>query len=223
MTDEDPAFAEAFEHGTVRGVLHHPPGSVHLAMVLTHGAGTNADSVLLKTVAAALAAAGVAVLRYDLPFRQRRRTGPPHPSSAAADRSGLQDAAAALKAAFEAPVILAGHSYGGRQASMLAAEQPSCCCALLLLSYPLHPPSKPEQLRTAHFTSLRTPVVFVHGASDPFGSESELRTAISIIPAWTQLCIVPGAGHELHKGRFDLQAYVVNPLQRLESSETIRP
>lgn len=219
MTKEDSAPAFPFEREGARGVLHHPPGPVRYGMVLTHGAGSNADSILLKTLAAAVAAAaGIAVLRYDLPFRQRRRTGPPHPSSAAADRSGLQLAAAALQEKLHTGIILAGHSYGGRQASILAAEQPSCCCALFLLSYPLHPPAKPEQLRTSHFTSIRTPVAFVHGERDPFGSEAELRSAIAFIPAWTCLSLVPGAGHELSKGRFDLTSYLLSPLERLVSS-----
>ena len=67
------------------------------------------------------------------------------------------------------PVVLGGHSYGGRQATMLAAEEPGVAEALLLLSYPLHPPNKPAQLRTAHFPQLRTPALFVSGTKDPFG------------------------------------------------------
>ena len=94
-------------------------------------------------------------------------------------------------------VILGGHSYGGRQASMLAAEQPDIAEMLLLLSYPLHPPRKREQLRTAHFPNLRTPALFVHGTRDPFGSIDELRTAIALIPAPTKLVAIEKAGHEL--------------------------
>ncbi len=51
---------------------------------------------------------------------------------------------------------------------MLEAEDPELAQRLLLLSYPLHPPRKPEQLRTAHFPNLRTPALFVHGDADPF-------------------------------------------------------
>ncbi len=72
------------------------------------------------------------------------------------------------------PVILGGHSYGGRQSTMLAAEEPGLVEALLLLSYPLHPPGKPAQPRTAHFPALRTPALFVHGTKDPFGTIEEL-------------------------------------------------
>jgi uncharacterized protein len=76
--------------------------------------------------------------------------------------------------------------------------------ALLLLSYPLHPPGRPERLRTEHFPRLRSPCVFVQGAVDPFGTPMELREAISLIPATTEMIAVAGAGHDLKRGRFDL-------------------
>ncbi len=80
---------------------------------------------------------------------------------------------------------------------MLAAEQPGLIDALLLLSYPLHPPRRPTELRTAHLPDLRTPALFVHGARDPFGSIEEMRRALALIPARTQLVEIPAAGHEL--------------------------
>jgi predicted alpha/beta-hydrolase family hydrolase len=87
---------------------------------------------------------------------------------------------------------------------MLAAEEAGVADGLLLLSYPLHPPEKPLQLRTAHFPSLRTPAVFVHGTKDPFGTPDELRAAIALIPAHAQIVEVEGAGHDLKKGKFEL-------------------
>ncbi len=94
-------------------------------------------------------------------------------------------------------VILGGHSYGGRQATLLAAEIPGVADALLLLSYPLHPPRKPEQFRTQHFPRLRTPSLFIHGTRDPFGSIEEMTAALAVIPARHQLIAVEKAGHEL--------------------------
>jgi predicted alpha/beta-hydrolase family hydrolase len=105
-------------------------------------------------------------------------------------------------------VLLCGQSYGGRQATMLAAEQPGLVAALLLFSYPLHPPGKPERLRTEHFPRLSLPCVFVQGSSDPFGSPDELREAIAAIPGPTELIPVNGAGHDLKSGRFDLARIV---------------
>jgi predicted alpha/beta-hydrolase family hydrolase len=94
-------------------------------------------------------------------------------------------------------VIAGGHSYGGRQSSMAAAEDSRMVDALLLLSYPLHPPRKVEQMRTAHFGELRTPAFFVHGSRDPFGSVLEMTAALNMIPARTELMVVEGAPHGL--------------------------
>jgi predicted alpha/beta-hydrolase family hydrolase len=73
--------------------------------------------------------------------------------------------------------------------------------ALIALSYPLHPPTRPADLRTAHFPALTTPVLFVHGSLDPFGTIDEMQTALSLIPAPTRLVTFDGAGHDLGRGR----------------------
>jgi hypothetical protein len=173
-------------------------------IVLTHGAGSDANAPLLVAFDRAFAAAGYVVVRYDLPFRQRRKTGPPHPSNAAEDRAGLRQAVHSLRKSVDV-VVLGGHSYGGRQSSLLAAEQPDLVPTLLLLSYPLHPPGKPEQLRTTHFANLQTPALFVHGDADPFGTPNEIGRWIT---GPHELEIVQGAGHDLKRGKFDLAAIV---------------
>jgi predicted alpha/beta-hydrolase family hydrolase len=158
--------------------------------------------------AEAFSAAGLNVLRIDLPFRQRRPKGPPSPAGAAADRAGLREAVHALRAIAAGPIILGGQSYGGRQATMLAADEPDVAAGLLLFSYPLHPPGKPDRLRTEHFPRLRIPCTFVQGTADPFGSIAELQSAIAAIPALTTLIPIDGAGHDLRRGRFDLTPLV---------------
>ena len=80
---------------------------------------------------------------------------------------------------------------------MLCAAEPELVNGLLLLSYPLHPPRKPEQLRVKHLPDLRVPTLFVHGTRDPFGSIAEMEKAIALIPAKTELLTVDGAGHDL--------------------------
>jgi predicted alpha/beta-hydrolase family hydrolase len=200
---ESDLIAIPIDEDGVRGFLHEPKESLGRGMVLTHSAGSNCSSPLLVKVAEAFRGAGVAVLRCDLPFRQRRRRGPPSPRDAEGDREGLKAAVLLLRGRVTGGVILAGHSYGGRQASMLAADEPELAERLLLLSYPLHPPGKPDQLRVQHFPRLRTPALFVHGTADPFGSIAELRQAIAAIPAPTQLTAVEGAGHDLGGKRFD--------------------
>jgi uncharacterized protein len=84
---------------------------------------------------------------------------------------------------------------------MLAAAEPELVDALLLLSYPLHPPKASAQLRTTHFRALHTPALFVHGTRDSFGTIAEMKSALKLISAHTQLLPVEGAGHELMTAR----------------------
>jgi uncharacterized protein len=193
-------FADNAVDPKVRGYLHLPDSPNGDALVLSHGAGSNAQSPLLIALAETFSAAGFTVLRCDLPYRQTRSFGPPGPGDAARDRAGLKNALAALKKIIPGRLFLGGHSYGGRQSSMLCAEPAENAepvAALLLLSYPLHPPRKPEQQRTQHLPDLRTPALFVHGTRDPFGSIAELEQALKMIPAKTKLLTVEGAGHDL--------------------------
>jgi predicted alpha/beta-hydrolase family hydrolase len=128
----------------------------------------------------------------------------------ARDRAGLREAVQGLRAQVSGRVFLGGQSYGGRQASILAAAEPGLADALLLLSYPLHPPGRGTELRTAHFPALRTPALFVHGAADPFGTLVELEAALKLIPARTSLLPIEGAGHDLYRrgGRVAVEAIV---------------
>ena len=195
----------------VRGFLHPAAGADRDCLVLTHGAGANCQSPLLMALAEAFCGAGMTVLRCDLPFRQARPHGPPPRGSAERDQEGLRAAVAAMRRETGGRIFLGGHSYGGRQASMLAAGAPGLVERLLLLSYPLHPPQKPEQMRTAHFPSLKTPALFVSGERDGFGSKAEMDAALKLIPARTELLMVAGAGHELitPRNRTELPGRVV--------------
>ena len=187
---------------------------------MTHGAGGNSKAPMLVTLADAFCAAGYVVLRCDMAFRQRKPFGPPSPATSASDRASLRDAVGAMRKLVTGSVVLGGHSYGGRQSTMLAAEDPALVEALLLCSYPLHPPGKPAQPRTAHFPNLRTTALFVHGTSDPFGTIDELTAALRMIPAKTELVVVEGAGHDLKRGKFDVNAMVVEKLRALVATQT---
>jgi uncharacterized protein len=193
-------FSDATFDPPVRGFLHRPESPSGEALILTHGAGGNAQSGLLVGVAEAFAGAGFMVLRCDLPFRQLRRIGPPRPGDAARDRAGLNNAVAAMRKLASGRIFIGGQSYGGRQASMLLAEPTNGgqgADGLLLLSYPLHARSRPDQPRTQHLPQLQVPTLFVHGTRDPFGSIDEIEAARRLIPAKTDLLIVEGAGHDL--------------------------
>jgi predicted alpha/beta-hydrolase family hydrolase len=170
------------------------PANARAALVLTHGAGSNADAPLLVSLSEALAERGWAVLRMNLAYRVRKPGGPPHPSGAAADRESLAEAIRGIKGL---PVFAGGHSYGGRQATMLAAEQPDLAKGLLILSYPLHPPAQPAKPRVEHLPSLTTPSLFVSGTRDDFGTPQELEQALLQVPGPHQHSLIEGAGHSL--------------------------
>jgi uncharacterized protein len=182
----------------VRGYIHIPQNPSGDGLVLTHSAGSNCNAPLLIAVADALCNTGMTVLRCDLPFRQLRPHGPPLRDQKR-DQEGLRRAIEVLREqpGVAARVFLGGHSYGGRQGTMLAASNPGLADALLLLSYPLHPSKSPKQLRTAHFPQLRTPAFFVQGTRDGFGTIPEMEAALTLIPARTELLPVESAGHEL--------------------------
>jgi hypothetical protein len=169
---------------------------------------------MLVALANAFAERQVEVIRYDLPFRQDRPKGPPRPGDAARDREGLREQILKLRAKNFERVWLGGQSYGGRQASMLASESPGLADRLLLLSYPLHAPGKPQQLRTAHFDKLSLPVLFVHGSRDPFGTLDEMRSAIQLIPGPVDLLEAEGVGHDLGRNHAALAQKIVDQWDR---------
>ncbi|MGC4932842.1 alpha/beta fold hydrolase [Gordonia sp. DT30] len=189
---------ELVDDDDVVATVHHPAQSAIATVILAHGAGGNRDSAILVAYADELCARSLTVARIDLPYRQRRPKGPPSPSTAAADRDGIRAACAALRGHSRGPLIIGGHSYGGRQASMVVAEDGGAAAAgLLLSSYPLHPPGRPDRLRTEHLPSITIPTLVVHGASDPFAATDEIRAALELIPAPTHLVEIDKTGHSL--------------------------
>jgi uncharacterized protein len=199
--------AEDVREGGICGLLTAPlepkaepkPGHAWLnaGLVMAHGAGGNARAAFLEKLATALASHGIEVLRIDLPFRQKH-PGPPRPADAPLDREGIREAVQWMRKRHDR-VFAGGHSYGGRQTSMLAAEDPTVADLLLFTSYPLHPPGKPETLRTDHWASIQTPAFFVQGTKDPFGGAMEMREALPLIPARHELCAAEGQAHSLAK------------------------
>jgi len=207
MTQPAIAFFDDSLAPAVRGFLHSPANPNGDALILTHGAGSDCTAPVLVALGDTFAANGYGVLRCALPFRHERRTGPPFPGNAERDRAGLHNAVAVVRKNVTGRIFLGGHSYGGRQATILCAAEPELVSGLLLLSYPLHPPRKPEQLRIQHLPTLRVPSLFVHGTRDPFGSVEEMTNALRLIPAKTELMTVAGAGHDLgFKGKMKATA-----------------
>jgi len=201
----------------IAGVAHEPEGDAKLApkgvVVLTHGAGGSRESPLLQQVCDEWARRGWLAVRYNLPFRRRRPKGPPS-GSGSGDRAGIVEAITLCRELADGPMIVGGHSYGGRQTSMVVAAldevAPSNVDVLTLFSYPVHPPGKPERARTEHLSDIAVPTVFVHGTSDPFGTPAEVRDAAALITAPTRVVEITGARHDLRSKGLDVAALAVD-------------
>jgi predicted alpha/beta-hydrolase family hydrolase len=199
----------------IAGIAHEPDGAPKGVVLLTHGAGGNRESELLQRVCDEWARRGWLAIRYNLPYRRRRPTGPPS-GSAASDRAGVDEAITLCRTLVDGPLIAGGHSYGGRQTSMLVAEaNPAQVDVLTLFSYPVHPPGKPERPRTEHLPNITVPTVFTHGTSDPFGTPAEVRDAAALIAAPIEVVEITGARHDLRSKTLDVPALAVDAALRL--------
>ncbi len=152
-----------------------------LAVLLAPGASATRDHPSLVALDRALSADGITVVRIDLPSSR------PGPKVEAA----IVDAAAALA---PAEVVLGGRSFGGRMCSMAVAEG-LAAAGLVLISYPLHPPGRPESMRVEHFPQLEVPCLFVSGTRDAFATRSELEAATAAIPGEVTHVWIDGGGH----------------------------
>ncbi len=166
------------------------------ALLLTPGAGANRDQHTLVAVEKAVAPLSCA--RIDFPYRQRGSRVPDKPPVAIAH---LRAEAAALASAAGVEldrVVLGGRSFGGRMCSMAVAEGLPAA-GLVLLSYPLHPPGKPQNLRIQHFPQIAVPVLMISGRADPFGSPEEFDTHVGAIAGEVTQVWLPG-GHDPRGG-----------------------
>ncbi len=198
----------------IAGVAHEPDGTPSGVVVLTHGAGGSMESALLQQLCDEWARRGWLAVRYNLPYRRRRPKGPPS-GSGAGDRAGIVAAIAVCRNLADGPLIAGGHSYGGRQTSMVVAENALPVDLLTLFSYPVHPPGKPERARTEHLPNIAAPTVFTHGTSDPFGTLDEVRAAAALISAPTEIVEITGARHDLGSKTLDVPALAVDAALRL--------
>lgn len=164
------------------------------ALLLAPGAGSGRDHPTLVAIEHAVAPLPTA--RIDFPYRRHGRRAPDRAptlvaclvaeATALAERSGVGPAA----------VVLGGRSMGGRMCSMAVAEGLPAA-GLVLLSYPLHPPGRPDKLRTAHLPAIDVPCLFVGGTRDPFATPAELEAATTAVPGPVTHVWIDGAGHEV--------------------------
>jgi uncharacterized protein len=177
------------------------------AVVLTPGAGAGRDQQTLVALDAALTGRGIAVLRIDFPYRLAGRRAPDRPAVLVETvRAAAVDLAGKLGLAQD-EVALGGRSMGGRICSMAVSEGLPAAC-LILISYPLHPPGRPDRLRTDHFPAITTPCLFVSGDRDAFGSPDELQAATRLIPGPVTHAWLTGGDHGL-RGRDEAVTSIV--------------
>ena len=158
-----------------------------MTLLLWPGAGGGRDHHALRAIEERLAPAPVE--RIDFPYRREGRKAPDRAPKLIAH---IREEAARVGGD---GLVLGGRSMGGRMCSMAVAEG-LAVAGLVLLSYPLHPPGKPDRLRTEHLPALAVPVLFVSGTRDPFGSPAEIEAAAAAIPGPVTLCWLDGEGHD---------------------------
>jgi len=168
------------------------------ALLLAPGAGADRDQSALVAIDDALAAHGLPVERIDFPYRLAGRRAPDRQSVLVAS---VVAAARRLANDLGVPpgrVALGGRSMGGRMCSVAVAEGLPAA-ALVLVSYPLHPPGKPDKLRVEHFRAIGVPCLFVAGTRDPFATPSELEAATAAIAGPVTRVFVENADHGLRR------------------------
>ncbi|MDQ1359775.1 MAG: uncharacterized protein QOJ44_152 [Acidimicrobiaceae bacterium] len=184
-----------------------PSKTVPAGLVLTPGAGAGSDQPSLVAIEEALTPAGVRVERVDFPYRLAGKKAPDRPPVLLAT---VIDAAAALASELGVDgtrVAVGGRSMGGRMCSMAVADG-MAAAALVLVSYPLHPPGKPERLRTEHFQAISVPCLFVSGTRDSFGTQAELEKATATIPGLVTHVWIDGGDHGLRRKDAEVAGHV---------------
>jgi uncharacterized protein len=169
-----------------------------ISLILAHGAGTNQSSAFMVQFAGALAARGIETITFNFVYSETGRRLPDRNDRLeacwrrviAASRSGAIGGTGGRRR-----LAIGGKSMGGRIASQVAAADPDGIAGLVLLGYPLHPPGRPDQLRSKHLPGIRAPMLFVQGSRDAFGTPDELAPIIRSLTAPARLCVVEGGDH----------------------------
>lgn len=185
-------------------------------LFLYPGAGSDRTHPRLVAIEEHLAQ-GARVDRFDFPYRREGRQGPPDraPKLMASIRNDLRTVSRR-----RSPLILGGHSMGGRMASMVAADVDGCgpvrnLAAMVLLGYPLHPPKRPDKLRVEHLPHIGVPCLFVSGTRDEFGTPDELEAWTATIPAPVEHVWLDGARHDLKGRDADVAVHVAEFVRRM--------
>jgi uncharacterized protein len=171
-------------------------------LVLAHGAGTDQRHRAMTTLSAGIATHGVDVVTFNFLYTEQRRRAPDRgPVLEQTWTAVMEDLAGRLPAGHR--LVIGGKSMGGRIASMVLAHPPTTpawtrVSGLVLLGYPLHPPGKPEQPRTAHLPAIRVPVRLVHGTRDAFGTREEIEPVFQALPTRVDFDFIERGDHSFN-------------------------
>lgn len=198
MTAEgaEPVTIELADGQRVSGLLSLPPRA-RACYVLAHGAGTGMAHPFMAQVSAGLAERGIASLRYQFPYMERRAKRPDPPALAhAAVRAAVTDAARRLP---DFALVAGGKSFGGRMTSQAQAAAPlPGVRGLAFLGFPLHPAGKPSDERARHLSDVRVPMLFLQGARDALADLALLRPVIERLGDRASLRVFDEADHSFH-------------------------
>ena len=174
-----------------------PRDRADICLILAPGAGASQTNRFMVHFATTLAARGFDTVTFDFAYVEHGRRIPDRNEKLEACYASVIAAIHARIAHRAAPdkLVIGGKSMGGRIASQVAAVSPDGIAGLVFLGYPLHPPGRPNQLRTRHWPDIRLPMLFVQGSRDPFGTPDELRPLIADLKAPVELCVVEGGDH----------------------------
>ena len=176
--------------------LLYPAGasnSAGISLILGHGAGTDQRNVFMVSFATELAERGIEAVTFNFLYTEHRRRIPDRNDRLEVCYRAVIDTV--RKRIGSNKLAIGGKSMGGRIASQVAAKTPVDLAGLVFLGYPLHPPGKPDQLRSKHLPSIRAPMLFVQGARDAFGTPDELRPIIRELGTAAELFVIEDGDH----------------------------
>jgi predicted alpha/beta-hydrolase family hydrolase len=206
------------EAGAATAALVYPAdGSAAASLILAHGAGAGQGSAFIIAFARGIAALGVDVITFDFPYMTAKRRMPDRGPALESCYRAVIDVVHANVDSARDRLFIGGKSMGGRIATQVAAADGDLpATGLVLLGYPLHPPTRPGQLRAAHLSAVRRPMLFVQGSRDTFGTPADLDTALTGISPAPSVHVVTGGDHSLKVSRRDSrpQAAVYDDVQR---------
>lgn len=173
------------------------PGAARLLYVLAHGAGAGMRHPFLEAAARCLAERGIATLRYQFPYMERRGRRPDPPAVAEATvRAAVEHAA---RVAPGLPLLAGGKSFGGRMTSAAQAHAPlPGVSRLVFLGFPLHPPGRPDDKRADHLGRVQIPMLFLQGSRDEFADLTLLEPVVKRLGKLATLHLVEGGDHSFH-------------------------